>query len=280
MRDQLDFFVVERTESHARILLAPREGAKIAKIAGVVRGPFSEFSKTLTADSTIRPGMTEGTFEALVVEPCYWTPALPFWYDLRLILTFADGVEREEIIPVGIKRFYCERRNFLVEGKRIVLRGMQIDSADEAALSAARNFETALIVNHANDGIYASANRLGVALVVDLRGAEWAACAELDWHPAVMLVLVGAEQVADDKLRNVQTAVCVNATSEQPTVACDAYAIELQPGERPPAWATTCDKPVIVIRKDPNAKIRDARAGCDKLQAELAPEFDLAGYFV
>jgi hypothetical protein len=72
----------------------------------------------------------------------------------------------------------------------------------------------------------------------------------------------------------------VNAVSEKTAVTCDAYAIELQSGERPPTWAATCDKPVIVIRNDLEAEIRTARMSCDKLQAELAPEFDLAGYFV
>lgn len=280
MRDQLDFFVTERTESHARILLTPRKGANVAGIAGVVRGPFSDFSKTLTADSAIKPGTTEGTFEALVVEPCYWTPSLPFWYDLRLTVTFDDGTRREETVAVGFKRFYCERRNFLLEGKRVVLRGRQADAPGEEYLLAARKYETALLVKHAGEGVCAAASRLGIPLVVDLRGIEPPADFNWDWYPAVMLVLVDSRQAVDEKLRNVQTVVCVNAARERPAIPCDAYLSELSRDERPPAWAATCDKPVIAFRKDPEADIRTARAGCDKLQAELAPEFDLAGYFV
>jgi hypothetical protein len=245
----------------------------------VVRGPYSDFSKTLTADSPITPE-TAGTFGSLLVEPCYWTPSLPFWYDLRLTITLADGTTRAAVIPVGIKRFYCEGRNLLLAGKRIVLRGVAIDMLDDAQLSTARKSETALIVRHVDDEICGTASRLGVPLIVDLRAAPSASSAELEWHPAVMLILVTGEQADSPQPRTIHRVVCGNANTVQAAVSCDAYAIELQPGERPPAWAATCDKPVIVIRKDPGADIRTARAGCDKLQAEFAPEFDLAGYFV
>jgi hypothetical protein len=280
MRDQFDYFVTERSENHARILLAAREGSGVAQVTGVVRGPFCDFSRTLTADSSINRGMSDGTFESLIVEPCYWTSSLPFWYDLRLTVTHKDGTTREGVFPVGLKRFYCDRRNFLLEGKRVVLRGVQVDSSGAEQLDAARKHETALIVKHADEGLCATASRLGVPLIVDLRGAESATSSGWDWYPAVMLVLIAEEQVDTVKLRSVYTAICVGAGSEPPTGPCDSYAIELQSGERPPFWAANCDKPVIVIRKDSEAEIRTARTGCDKLQAELAPEFDLAGYFV
>jgi hypothetical protein len=61
---------------------------------------------------------------------------------------------------------------------------------------------------------------------------------------------------------------------------CDAFAVELNPGDRPPAWLATCDKPVMAIRKNIASEIPTGRTGCDRLQAELAPKFDLAGYFV
>lgn len=280
MRDQLDFIVAERTENHARLLLVPREGSEIVKITGAVRGPYSDFSKTLTSDSAFKAAIAPRQVEALVVDPCYWIPSLPFWYDLRVTLELNDRSTREEVIPLGIKRFYCERRNFLLEGKRVVLRGMGFDSPNGEQLQSARKFEAALMVGHVAAADLQQASRLGVPLVVDLRESNPAASAELDWHAAVMLVLVDVDQARAVQLRNTHVAICVSTDSDEPAVSCDAYAIELSPGERPPAWAATCDKPVIAIRKDPGAEIRTARAGCDKLQAELAPEFDLAGYFV
>jgi hypothetical protein len=280
MRELLDFFVTERTENYARLLLVPREGSGIEEITCVVRGPYSDFSKTLTADSMIKLAVTPGTVEALIVEPCYWTPRLPFWYDLRLTLKFSDGSMREEVLPIGIERFYCDRRNFLLEGKRVVLRGLSIDAPTNEQLEAARKYETALMVKYATEEICQQASRLGIPLAVDLRGDDAATNTFLDWYSAVTLVLLTTDQVDALRLRNVPVAIGVDAASDEPAVECDAYAIELLPGERPPQWTMRCERPVIAIRKNPETAISTARAGCDKLQAELAPEFDLAGYFV
>lgn len=282
MRDQLSLIVGERSEQHARILLTARENSSIAEITGTLRGPYCEFAKTLTADFALKPS-NAGSVEVLVIEPCYWTPQLPFWYDLRLKLRMQDGSEREELLPAGIKRFYCEGRNFRLESKRIVLRGLRLHSPTKNDLQQARECETALVVENPTAEVCHAASRLGVPLVVDLRNSTGPfdeTISMLEWYPAVMLVLVSVEQSPASSLRRNFVAVCVNAKEQQPNVECAAFAVELTSGERPPSWLATCGKPVIAIRKDATSEISTARAGCDSLQAELTPEFDLAGYFV
>ena len=60
-----------------------------------------------------------------------------------------------------------------------------------------------------------------------------------------------------------------------------AIVAKLDDGERPPRWMATCGRPVVAIRRGAAyAGFEEARIACDRLQAELAPEFDLAGYFV
>ena len=57
--------------------------------------------------------------------------------------------------------------------------------------------------------------------------------------------------------------------------------LELQPGERPHAALAHCTLPVIAIRRGESyADFTTARAACDRLQAQLSPEFNLAGYFI
>ena len=68
MHDQLSLIVADRTENHARILLSVRESSDIAEIAGTVRGPYSEFAKTLTADFPLKPTATGGV-ESLIEHP-------------------------------------------------------------------------------------------------------------------------------------------------------------------------------------------------------------------
>ena len=70
----------------------------------------------------------------------------------------------------------------------------------------------------------------------------------------------------------------------KPDVAAERaplLAIELGPAERPPVWLAHCGRPVLAIRRGADsAQAGDVRRRCDLLQAELAPEFDFAGYFV
>jgi hypothetical protein len=285
MRDSLQLIVTERNEHQARVRLVPNEGSGVAQVSGVIRGPYCEFTKTLTADFAFRPTAINDAVEALVMEPCYWTPQLPFWYDLRLKMKLQDGTESEENLTAGIKRFYCEGRNLRLESKRIVLRGCKVDSPTENDWRAARKFETVLVVTDSAEDVCQTARRLGVPLIVDMRSNQLTAdrMIELDWYPAVFLVLVNADQLAEigsHSPRQIFVAVALSADDPQPSGNCDAIVVELKQGERPPAWVATCDKPVIAIRKDSASEIKTARGGCDRLQAELAPEFDLAGYFV
>jgi hypothetical protein len=213
---------------------------------------------------------------------------MPFRYDLRLSVSSQNGELHEEVIPLGIKRFYCEGRSFRLEGKRIVLRGLHCDFPTEDDLRLARKCEIALIVQNADEDVHASASRFGVPLVVDLRDEptnENFTFHQFDWQPAVMLLILSVEQLQNEAFvahrpRESYVVACVGLDDVQPNVRCDAYAVELDSGQRPPAWATACGKPVIAIRKSVASEIKTARASCDSLQAELAPEFDLAGYFV
>ncbi len=286
MNDTLSLLVGERSEHHVQLTFLAAAAAGLAEITGVVRGPFSQFAKTLTADFPLRPTENTGGSIAMVTEPCYWSPRLPFWYDARLTCKLQNGDTREETFPIGFKRFYCEGKNFRLEGKRIVLRGLHCDYPSEEDLRRARRCETALVVQGGNDILYNEASRIGVPLVVDLRAVvaeEVLAEEHCDCYPAVMLVLASTGQLQDNswtRPRESYLVASIAPSDPQPNVACDAFAIELNPGEWPPAWLATCDKPVIAIGKSSTSEIPTARGDCDRLQAELAPEFDLAGYFV
>jgi hypothetical protein len=269
MRDELKLIVADKTENHARILVRGTGKA----LTGTIRGPFSDFAKTLTADFNLRP-TDKGLAEALITEPCYWTPHLPMWYELHV-----EAESGEQVLPIGLKRFYSTGCNFILESKRIVLRGKVCESPTENDLMLARQHETALIVTEPPDAVCKMASRLGVPLLVGIQAET-----EVDrftWFPAVYMVMDTSDKLSQlKKTSQIPVAEIIKPTGHEPTTNCQAVIIELGLTERPPAWVATCDKPVIVIRKDPDAEIKTARASCDRLQAELAPEFDLAGYFV
>ncbi len=295
MIDGLSLKIGNCSENDACVVLTSQQDSAIAEISGFLRGPFCDYSKTLTADFSLRklPGAQHGanSVEALVMEPCYWTPSLPFIYELHLILKMVDGTTVNSTLLTGIKRFSCQRDNLRLEGKRIVLRGLRCRSLDEQVLQAARAHETALLVHKPVPAMCELASRAGVPLIVDLRESSdplQTMAGKLDWCPAVCVVLLGVDQLAEigeewNTLQHSCVAVTASAHStatEISKVNYQALALELAPGERPPAWTAKIDKPVIAISSGPEATIPEARKRCDRWQAELAPEFDLAGYLV
>jgi hypothetical protein len=283
MRDLLQLSFTDRTENQARVMITPKQDSNIARISGLIRGPYCDFSKTLTADFILTSSSASTTSEALIMEPCYWTRQLPFWYDLRLAIEFVDGKVQEDVVSISLRRFYCDGQNFRWESKRTVLRGLKYESPTEHETRAARQFEAVLIVADPTEDLCEIASKLGVPLIADLRETTMDLREVLEvlaWQPAVLMVLLRSEQLAESHSAGPFVAVCLDANSGQLTIDCDAFAVELSGEERPPRWLSTCGKPVIAIHNEGFNEIRTARADCDRLQAALAPEFNLAGYFV
>jgi len=298
MFDQLQFSVDKQTESAAYALLKPSAGSVIRSLAGNLNGPHCQFARTLPADFALaetKSGLTVGQ----VIDPCYWTPALPFLYDMQLTMQMHDEREIEQSAKVGLRRWECSGKNFRLESRRFVLRGAGCDQLTEENAAQARAAETALLVDHYDQSSFGIADYVGVLLILDLRSMDdfhSEIISKLSWSPSLFLILVNADQLARQKEqfaqqnlvvhwpKNCHLAQCLSASSE-PAEMSDfstaALAVELEPGERPPNWLADIERPVVAIRRGVvNDDLQQARAACDRLQAELAPEFNLAGYFV
>ncbi|MBA3483569.1 MAG: hypothetical protein H0T51_17315 [Pirellulales bacterium] len=156
-----------------------------------------------------------------------------------------------------------------------------------------RNAEVALVIPHPNREQCEVADENGVAIVADLRESaiDFDDLLQLTTHPAVAIILIDGHQVYScDVLRipkGSPIAVAIYpdddpAVSVQiPPAWCNLIAVDLESDARPPAWLANCGKPVVAIRSgQAYSDFYQARAACDRLQAELAPEFNLAGYFV
>jgi len=286
MFDQLQFILGQCTDSTAKAYLRSPPGADVGSLSASLYGPHCQFSRTLASDFALRAS-ADGVQEVLVTEPCYWTPALPFLYELKVNLA-----GREQTVPVGLRRWTCSGQSFRMEGRRTVLRGAATTIGANEVFANAREAEIACLIRDFSDDACAAADRLGVPLVVDLRNAGdslFSILDRLDWSASVLVALVSTTQLADAELirhwpRQCLLAHCLTAAStpdELDDPNTEALAIELAPAERPPAWLSEIDRPLIAIRQGKNyASPAEARAACDRLQAELAPDFNLAGYFV
>jgi len=280
-------------DAEARIYLQALPGCEVQEIRGQLYGPHCEFAHTLPATFAALPAPDEAgaacLTELFVPDPCFWTPQLPFRYDLKLEVTTKAGESTAYETSIGLKRWSVDNANWKLEGKRVVLRGAKPASDADNFLAFARKAEVSLLVSPPEELVLVSANRIGVPLVVDLRSdsPEWDnELDRLSWSPSVMAVLLSADQLgnAQPAPRGLPIGLVLDDRSHAADVTqvdCHFYAIELRPGERPPAWLASDDKPVIAIRREVEfADLAAAREACDRLQAELAPEFDLAGYFV
>ena len=158
------------------------------------------------------------------------------------------------------------------------------------AVTRAREVEAALIVQDPDDEMLIATSRQGVPLLVDASDANKSVaqlCQRYSWCPAGVAVIARAAQLSTTEApppAGVPMGLAVDSHSdevEEDDFPFSFYAVDLQPGERPPPWVITACKPAIAIRRGAEyADLATARAACDRLQAELAPEFSLAGYFV
>jgi hypothetical protein len=189
----------------------------------------------------------------------------------------------------GLRRWGAQRGNLRLDGKRIVLRGAAVGRVAPQDLLLAQQHDAALLLSHPSDDLCDEASGLGVPLILDLRRNQSdlaTTLRRLAWQPAALVLLI------DEALppyfiptNSVFIARAISADAADPFpgggISAHALVIELRTGERPPDWVAWSPMPVIVVRRgSPCADLREARAACDRLQAELAPEFNLAGYFV
>ena len=168
---------------YARLNLGERAAPQLAatRITGQLIGPVCEFSQTLPAKHRfIEIGQgadrQQATLvQAIVPDPCFWTPELPFLY--RAELQLHRGGEVVDVgRTVGIRRLGVRGNSLFFDGKRFVLRGrreckMQNEVCRvflEHNQDFLRDSWTALVVANPDDDVCEFASRRGMLLVADL----------------------------------------------------------------------------------------------------------------
>ncbi len=288
VRERLHWSVRLDSESVAEARLSARPGGGVVSITGGIRGPYCEYARTLAADF---PFAATGSAEAEVAatagvyDLCCWSPAMPFRYELQAEVGLEGGATEELRTQVCLRQWHVDRDSFRLQRKRTVLRGLACSDA-EPDIASAHQAEACLLLREPSDEVCSAADRLGVGLLADLTGSgeDWVkASRRLDWHDSVLLTIVTPSQAAEGyRPERSFVAVFANVGDDQEAVlACrpDAVVFETPSGEAPPRWATDCGLPVLAVRTGVGCDgPAAARAASDRLQAELAPDFDLAGY--
>jgi hypothetical protein len=292
---------------YARLKLSRDEVDWGCQLTGKILGPQCAFSHTLPARIPMMNRSDRSTLllEAIVPDPCFWTPELPFLYRAKIELRR----EQETIAIceriVGIRRFGVRERSLNFDGKRFVLRGVDFRShisnlrlqiAEQAAFL--RETWTALVVSHPDDELCEFASRNGVLLMADLAsnkaksactGAETDLTSELrrvaQWPAAVIAIVSGDADLPrgiHEIARNLLLAQRIVA--DVPWRQADWAQIAIVEAANPNAFVDKmkrCSLPIIAYRpQSASTDIESARAACDALQRDLASCGGLAGYVV
>jgi hypothetical protein len=228
--------------------------------------------------------------EAVVPDPCFWTPELPFLYRVQVELQRGgETIEKCERL-VGIRRFGVRDRALSFDGKRFVLRGVRRKAEGGGRKEAAfyRETWTALIAPNPDDAVCESASRDGVPLLADLTETSLASeeiCRLSKWPAVVMAVASGSEVLtteAREAARNLVLAQVILA--DEPVQLAEWAQLAVVEVAELSALAdkiADCNLPIVAYRPELNpTSIDAARAACDRLQRDLAPLGDFAGYVV
>lgn len=276
------------TDSEAVVQILPIGGDLPEGLAGTLVGPKCTYARTLPSEFAMETLTLNGAHRSkvLVTEPCYWTPELPFLYTLRAHWNDAAGHAQERDFVVGFRRLAPRGASLYWDSSRVVLRGARVELLQDDMVDPVRAADVALIVPRPTNDQCDLADRTGVALIADLRQGphDVDELHRLSTRPAVAMLFVDQRRITADSIRQLAPRVllAVDATDGQPPASwCDAIVFELDGDATLPERAVGAGKPVIAIRRGvAYADFHEARAACDRLQADLAPQFDLAGYFV
>lgn len=235
------------TDSHATLFVRPPvEGFEPGwHLAGFVHGPRCQYARTLPTEFRLEDLGADPTplAKVEVSEPCYWTPELPYLYELNVSLR--DDFHEVESVTVltGLKRFAIDRGRFWLDRKPHVLRAWRAPGVDDPESIRWNDFRQAhlsLWCDEPSDALLDAAAAYGVMVATD---------AEFE-HPSPALTVLSRE------------SVCF---SDMPLNAC------LLGGEQ------------AVVTRRHDARLADAataRAACEQLQRDCVPYTDLAGYVV
>lgn len=274
-------------ESSAELALRSVAAKAVQHAAGSLYGPLCEFARTLPTELPLSLAEAAGgavRLDVRVPEPCYWSPELPMLYRLSLSWETPSG-RCEEQRTIGLRRIAVRDASFFWDGRRRVLRGAAVGGVASEDLEAARRCEAALLAPVAAID-FVEADRLGVAVVADLRPLGAAAEAELlrlAWHSSAVLALLDRDQLDSDAIahlpRHLPLATACYDDGEPLPPWASVAVVELQHGDEMPTSLDPRTATVAVLQ-GPSASLAELRQMCDGLQARLAPRHNLAGYFV
>ena len=281
-----------------RTIPAERNSSAI-RISGQLIGPVCEFSQTLPAKHQFiefqgTDRQPASLAQAIVPDPCFWTPELPFLYRAELQLHIDGEIATINRI-VGIRRLGMRGKSLFFDGKRFVLRGWHKGRMQNAECKLflehhqefLRETWTALVVANPDDEVCEFASRRGILLVADLTEEGDSPIDSLRrvarWPAVVVAILADGAIISESQIAAIPNLLLAQSVSVDQKIAMASWAdlllIETSQPERFAGKIAGIELPVVAVRRHANlTNIEQARAECGILQSDLAPFGDFAGY--
>jgi hypothetical protein len=286
---------------YARWNIDDREPPAAARptISGQLLGPSCEFSHTLPAKHSFREvdrgddRLRAALAEAIVPDPCFWTPDLPFLYRAQIQVHGGSEVADADRI-VGIRRLGVRGRSLFFDGKRFVLRAIEckVQNAElemflESNQGFLRETWTALILQNPGEEVCDFASRRGILIVAEMQPTDDLFLRSLHrlarWPAVGIAIIPGHDAVSANRFGDNSTLLLAQfiAAEQQLTHApwADLLFVEVTQPAVFRDQTAGLGLPVVAVRRRSAANhIEQARAECDILQSDLAPFGDFAGY--
>jgi hypothetical protein len=273
------------TRIYARLAgLAPGNGLSLS---GKLTGPLCVYSQTLPA---MIPLVDQGPgaallAQAIVPDPCFWSPELPMLYNAHVELRRGHEVLGQIDRTVGIRPLGARGQRLVYEGKTWVLRAVTRQAMPETELEQWREVGAAMYVRQPDDTLLQQASRVGVLIMAEVNGGAEEVASELRrlsrW-PAVGLASVSCNEPLPIELRAHARNMVLIADSHSAPWAHAIMLSELcvesgRHGLLPCiVLATRQRRSAVAILDDLSA----ARRECDALQRDLAVYGQFAGYLI
>ncbi|MGD9637133.1 MAG: hypothetical protein AB7U97_27875 [Pirellulales bacterium] len=290
---QVEIFVGQTTpaETHVIVRLPPALVADGWSIRGQVVGPACMYSSTLQARIPLRERLSSNSPLSLAVvpDPCFWTPAMPFLYRVEVTLAHR-GVELPPVVrEIGVRPLATRGKSLLLEGKNWVLRGGHEASVANAVFDDWHDADLAMLVGQPGDKSCAEASNIGVLLIAEIEPRTSSLESELDRltaHPSVGLIILPFDaSITQPAAAIARGAILVQRIAEL-SAAISPWAQAILCSATDPSalasFAAQSPLPVLVERRlqQPASGPHDARKDCDHLQRDLAGRSHFAGYIV
>jgi hypothetical protein len=110
MESEIEISVGDVTDIEARVIARYLGPSTDIQLQGTLRGPFCDQARTLPAELVFhKAGDTNTAAEAIVPDPCMWTPEMPHLYQADVEALRGNEVVAEYHGPVGLRRLAPRR---------------------------------------------------------------------------------------------------------------------------------------------------------------------------